>query len=124
MSVFDFRDGTGPVPACRHTNPDGTRGAWVYGTARVSGNGDLVWIDRIAHGISVTVARDGAGATVQAGCTTFHSISEALTHAVEGPDEWLCATDEQRARWLAEVSTFAELAQIRFGLTTSTEASS
>lgn len=33
--MFDF-DGTGPVPAHRHTNPDGARGGWVANTAFVA----------------------------------------------------------------------------------------
>jgi hypothetical protein len=32
-TVFDF--GAGPVPAHRHTNPDGTEGGWVADTATV-----------------------------------------------------------------------------------------
>ena len=38
VTTFDFQDGIGPVPAHRHTNPDGTEGGWVANTARVSGN--------------------------------------------------------------------------------------
>ncbi len=34
MTIFDF--GSGPVPAHRHRNPDGTEGGWVADTATVS----------------------------------------------------------------------------------------
>ena len=37
-STFDFRDGQGPVPAHRHTHPDGSEGGWVANTAQVYGN--------------------------------------------------------------------------------------
>ena len=33
MTMFDF--GSGPVPAHRHRNPDGTEGGWVADTAIV-----------------------------------------------------------------------------------------
>lgn len=38
VSMFDFGDGRGPVPARRHRNPDGSVGGWVANSARVSGN--------------------------------------------------------------------------------------
>ena len=37
-TTFNFHDGNGPVPAHRHTNPDGSEGGWVANTARVYGN--------------------------------------------------------------------------------------
>ena len=36
MDTHDFRDGAGPVPAARHTNPDGSEGGWVAATAYVA----------------------------------------------------------------------------------------
>lgn len=33
-TTFDF--GEGPVPAKRHTNPDGSIGGWIAKTAQVS----------------------------------------------------------------------------------------
>lgn len=35
QTLFDFQDGDGPVPAHRHTNPDGSVGGWVADTAYV-----------------------------------------------------------------------------------------
>ena len=37
-TTFDFHDGNGPVPAHRHTNPDGSQGGWVADTAQVYDN--------------------------------------------------------------------------------------
>lgn len=36
MDTYDFGDGHGPVPANRHTNPNGTVGGWVQATASVA----------------------------------------------------------------------------------------
>ena len=36
MDTHDFRDGAGPVPAARHTNPMGDLGGWVAATAYVA----------------------------------------------------------------------------------------
>ena len=36
MDTIDFKDGNGPVPAHRHTNPDGSSGGWVADTAYVA----------------------------------------------------------------------------------------
>lgn len=36
MSMFDFQDNNGPIPARRHTNPDGSTGGWVAESATVA----------------------------------------------------------------------------------------
>jgi len=36
QKAFDFGDGSGPVPAHQHKNPDGTTGGWVADTATVA----------------------------------------------------------------------------------------
>jgi hypothetical protein len=47
--TYDFQDGNGPVPAKRHTNPDGSTGGWVALSTRVYGNA-LVYSDAQVYG--------------------------------------------------------------------------
>ena len=54
--THDFRDGRGPVPAHRHTNPGGTVGGWVDDDSRVSGR-SIVGPDSIVLGGSIVSGR-------------------------------------------------------------------
>lgn len=54
-TTFDFEDGNGPVPAHRHTNPDGVIGGWVADTAYV---GPLAYVGPDAN-VTGEVVADG-----------------------------------------------------------------
>src|SRR3990167_11397539 len=48
-SQYDFNDGNGLVPACRHVNPNGSKGGWVADTAKVEAT-VYVWPDAAVFG--------------------------------------------------------------------------
>src|SRR3989344_3942926 len=47
--THDFNDGNGLVPACRHVNPNGSKGGWVADTAKVEAT-VYVWPDAAVFG--------------------------------------------------------------------------
>lgn len=93
--------------------------AWVSGSARVFGEGDIAtqehiaWVDRVGSGSSMTLHRirveTGFGWRINAGCRHFegptvHAVCDIVRANVQaGPAEWNAEPVETQARWAAQV---------------------
>lgn len=121
--TFDFRDGRGPVPAHRHTNPDGGEGGWVSDTAKVSPKavvgGSAVVDDSRAvlhiatigtEGLTLYRTEDGYG--LRAGCELI-TIEDALVRPEDPAAVWPELTEEVRDVYTKQWAAALLLCQLR-----------